>query len=127
MSGRNKKMAASVIALALVLASGAGWAGMYHMNRKQPVSVYGFADEAAGQIGVENQNEREGVVTARGIQSVFLSESQTVLEMKVKEGQTVKKGQVLFTYDTTLSTLALEQKRLGIERRSWIWRFWSRS
>ena len=114
MGGRNKKKAAA--ALALILAGGACWAGLHCMNRQEPVNVYGFADGAAGQMGREESDEWEGVVTGKGIQPVYLSDSQTVLEIRVREGQTVKKGQVLFTCDTTLSTLALEQKRLGIER-----------
>ena len=46
------------------------------------------------------------------IQTVFLSDTQTVTEVLVKEGDTVKKGDVLMTYDTTLSELELERKRL---------------
>ena len=47
---------------------------------------------------------------------MFLSDTQTITEVKVKEGDEVKKGDVLMTYDTTLSELQLERKRLDVEK-----------
>ena len=50
------------------------------------------------------------------IQTVFLSSTQTVSEVLVKEGDTVKKGDVLMRFDTTLNDLSLERKRLEVEK-----------
>jgi hypothetical protein len=61
-------------------------------------------------------NESSGMVTTDRVQNVFLSPTQTVLEMMVTEGQAVKKGDVLFTYDTTLSDIALMQKDLAVQQ-----------
>ena len=63
----------------------------------------------------DNQ-ESYGPVTTDRIQTVFLSDTQTITEVKVKEGDEVKKGDVLMTYDTTLSELELERKRLDVEK-----------
>ena len=60
--------------------------------------------------------ESYGPVSTDKIQTVFLSSTQTVTEMKVAQGDEVKKGDVLMTFDTTLSDLQLERKRLEVEK-----------
>ena len=114
---KSKGKIAGALLLALTLTGSAGYAAVHMTQQGKPVSVYGFADGMAGQVGTPDAEESEGFVTAEGIQPVFLSDSQTVLEVKVQDGEQVKKGQVLFTYDTTLTSLALDQKRLGIEKQ----------
>ena len=47
---------------------------------------------------------------------MYLSTTQTVTEIFVVIGQEVKKGDVLMSFDTTLSDLALERKRLEVEK-----------
>ncbi|MDQ9886893.1 biotin/lipoyl-binding protein, partial [Acinetobacter pittii] len=47
----------------------------------------------------------------------MLSDTQTVTEILVKEGDEVKPGDVLMTFDTTLTELELERKRLGVEKQ----------
>ena len=44
------------------------------------------------------------------------ADTQTVTEVLVSQGDTVKKGDLLMTFDTTLSDLELERKRLGVEK-----------
>lgn len=84
---------------------------------KDPVYVYRIGD---GMIGMsdyyESGGESYGAVTTDRIQTVYLSATQTVTQIKVAEGQPVKKGDVLFTYDTTLSELQLERKSLAIQQ-----------
>jgi hypothetical protein len=60
--------------------------------------------------------ESYGPVTTDKIQTEFLSDTQTVTEWKVSDGDTVKKGDVLFSFDTTLDALTLERKRLDVEK-----------
>lgn len=114
---KSKGKIAGALLLALALTGGAGYAALHGAQQGKPIPVYGFADGMAGQVGIPDAEESEGFVTAEGIQPVYLSDSQTVLEVKVQEGERVQKGQVLFTYDTTLTSLALDQKRLGIEKQ----------
>ncbi len=57
-----------------------------------------------------------GMVTAENLQSVSLSDTQTVTEIMVQEGQTVKKGDALLRFDTTLSDIQLERQKLTVEK-----------
>ena len=72
-----------------------------------PVTMVGYTDYYSGS------SESYGMVTTDKVQSLFLSGTQTVTEILVYPGQQVKKGDVLFTYDTTLSDLAVERKDLA--------------
>ncbi len=63
-----------------------------------------------------DSQESYGPVTTDRIQTVFLTDTQSVTEVKVKEGDTVKKGDILMSFDTTLSDLQLERKRLEVEK-----------
>ena len=71
-----------------------------------PVNMVGYTDYYSGS------SESYGMVTTDKVQTLFLSGTQTVTEILVYPGQEVKKGDVLFTYDTTLSDLAVERKDL---------------
>ena len=72
-----------------------------------PVTMVGWTDYYSGS------SESYGMVTTDKVQSLYLSGTQTVTEILVYPGQVVKKGDVLFTYDTTLTDLAIERKDLA--------------
>ena len=63
-----------------------------------------------------DSQESYGPVTTDKVQTVFLSETQTVIDVMVQQGDTVKKGDLLMTMDTTLSDIALERERLEVEK-----------
>ena len=112
----NKKwlwIAVAVVAVVGVVAA----AVVLTQNNREPVYVYGFAEGIAGMTDYySGGNESSGMVTTDRIQPVYLTGTQTVLEVLVTEGQQVKKGDVLFTYDTTLSDITLRQKELSVEQ-----------
>ena len=58
----------------------------------------------------------QGMVTSDVSQDVYLTDAQTVDQVKVKEGDMVKEGDILLTYDMTLTNLNLEMQRLGREQ-----------
>lgn len=102
---------------AVVVIGGVAAAVILSRNNREPVYVYGFADGIAGMTDYyDGGNESSGMVTTDRIQTAFLSETQKVLDILVTDGQQVKKGDVLFTYDTTLSDIALRQKELSVEQ-----------
>ena len=111
----KKKIIITVTAVVLVAAIGLGvWFGVSR-GRSEPVQVFAFNNIGMTEYWGDSQ-ESYGPVSTDKIQTVFLSSTQTVTEMKVAQGDTVKKGDVLMTFDTTLSDLQLERKRLEVEK-----------
>ncbi len=112
----KKKILISVISLVLAAAIGAGIWFFTQRGPKEPVYVYPFNMLGMTEYWGDNQ-ESYGPVSSDRIQTIFLSETQTVTEILVEQGQEVKKGDLLMTFDTTLSDLALERKRLEMEKK----------
>lgn len=112
---RTKKIIA--IILAVVLTAGAGFGGwrLWGNRSSEPVYVYDFS-----MIGMTeywgDTKESYGPITTDRVQTVYLSSTQTVTEVFVQPGDEVQKGDVLMTFDTTLSDLSLERKRLDAEK-----------
>ena len=101
----KKKIIITVTAVVLVVAIGLGvWFGVSR-GRSEPVKVFAFNSVGMTEYWGDSQ-ESYGPVSTDKIQTVFLSSTQTVTEMKVAQGDTVKKGDVLMTFDTTLSDLS---------------------
>ena len=113
----NAKSKKTVISVTAGVAAAAIIGGIVFglRGRGEPVGVYPFSMVGMTEFWGDNQ-ESYGPVTTDRIQTVFLSDTQTITEVKVKEGDEVKKGDVLMTYDTTLSELQLERKRLDVEK-----------
>ena len=112
---KRKKLLLTAVSLVVVCAVGVGiWFGVSR-SKADPVLVYPFQFLGMTEYWGDNR-ETYGPVTTDKIQTVFLSDTQTVTEVLVKEGDTVKKGDVLLRFDTTLSDLALERKRLDVEK-----------
>lgn len=115
LSKKGKKRLIAGTAVVLTAAIGAGiWFGI--RGSGDPVGVYSFYDIGMTEYWGDNQ-ESYGPVSTDKIQTVVLSDTQKVTEVMVKEGQEVKKGDVLMTFDTTLTELELERKRLAVEKQ----------
>ena len=117
MKPKSKMKKVLIVLLVVVLVAGVGLGGWYFtQNRsKEPVNVYPFSYIGMTEYWGDSQ-ESYGPITTDRIQTVFVSDTQTVTEILVAEGDTVKKGDLLMTFDTTLSDLALERKRLEVEK-----------
>ena len=115
MAKKKKKLLLAAGAVGLTAALGVGiWFGT--RGGGEPVNVYPFQYIGMTEFWGDNQ-ESYGPVTTDKIQTVFLTDTQTVTEVKVKDGDSVKKGDVLFSFDTTLDSLTLERRRTASEKR----------
>lgn len=112
---RGKKILITVVCLVLVAAIGAGAWFVTANKGGEPVNVFPFMYVGMTEYWGDSQ-ESYGYVQTDGVQTVYLSGTQKVTEVFVEMGQEVKKGDVLMSFDTTLSDLALERKRLDVEK-----------
>ena len=117
-SGRKRGIVKGLlitVAILAVIAIGCGvWYYLGH-NSAEPVTVIPFYYVGMTEYWGDSQ-ESYGPVTTDKIQTVHLTDTQTVTEMLVQSGDTVKKGDLLMRFDTTLSDLQLERKRLDVEK-----------
>ena len=115
MNKKKKIWLLSGIAAVLVIAVGCGVWYYYGHNSSEPVYVYDFQ-----MVGMTeywgDQKESYGPVRTDRIQNILLSDTQTITEILVQQGDQVKRGDLLMTFDTTLSDLSLERKRLEVEK-----------
>lgn len=102
--------------LALVLAAAIGTVSFAVVNQRAKVAPVFSVSMLSYMSDGGTAGESSGLVTADRVQSVYVSDTQTVTRLHVYEGQTVKKGDKLYSYDTTLSDLTLERKDLSIQQ-----------
>lgn len=113
--GKSKKWLKYIIIVAIILAIIAGIITFFVTRKKNEVPVYSVSD--VGNINYWEDNSRtEGMIKEDKMQSVYLSSTQKVEKVMVKEGQKVKSGDALLKYNTTLSNLELERKSLDIKK-----------
>ena len=107
-----KAIVISGISLLLVAAIVVGvlW---YLGHRSEPVKV---APVSMFMGWLSNESTQSGNVTADNLQKIYASDTQTVTALLVQEGQTVKKGDPLFRYDTTLSDIQVERQEIAVKK-----------
>ncbi len=111
---KPKKILLGVAALGTAAAVGAGiWFST--QGGSEPVPVFPFRQVGMNEYWGDNQ-ESYGPVSTDRIQTVYVSDTQTVTEILVSMGDSVKEGDLLMTFDTTLTDIALERKRLDVEK-----------
>ena len=111
----KKKWIAAVIAAGVLLLGGVTVYAV-KTSSQSTVKVVSVSDMSGG--GGWSDNSLSGNITSDVSQNIYLADSQKVKKIYVKEGDTVKVGDDLLTYDMTLENLDLEMKKLekqGIE------------
>ena len=109
------KILIPVVAVVLIAAIGLGITQFAGSANAEPVNVYPFQYLGMTEYWADSQ-ESYGPVTTDNIQTIYLSDTQTVEQILVEVGDTVQKGDLLMVFDTTLSDLALERERLAVEK-----------
>ena len=114
---KRKGKALIITLICLVAVAGLAVGGWFLLGNRnaEDVKVFPFMQMGMTEYWGDSQ-ESYGPVTTDKVQTVFLSETQTVVEVLVQQGDTVKKGDLLMTMDTTLSDIALERERLEVEK-----------
>ena len=115
---KQKKWLKILLPIVAVAAAGAIGLGIFQTAGQQngePVNVYPFEYIGMTEYWADSQ-ESYGPVQTDKVQTVYLSETQSVVQVLVQPGDVVQKGDLLMVFDTTLSDLALERERLNVEK-----------
>ena len=116
----SKKLKKALIVIACVIAGcGAVWGGLTIARNAQrgDVNVYAVNDFAMTNYWGDTSNT-SGMVTTDKLQKIYISQSQTVKKVWVKEGDTVKKGTALVSYDSTLTQATVERAKIDYDRQT---------
>ena len=108
-----------IIAACAVGVCGAVWGGLTIARNAQrsDVKVYSVNDFCMTDYWGDTSST-SGMVTTDKIQKVFLSSSQTVNKVWVAEGDSVRKGDKLISYDSTLTQASVEQAKIEYDRQN---------
>ena len=106
-----------IIAACVAAGCGAVWGGLTIARNAQrgDVNVYAVSDFAMTDYWGDSSNT-SGMVTTDKLQKIFISQSQTVTKVWVKEGDEVRKGEPLVSYDSTLTEATVEKAKVAYDR-----------
>ena len=116
----SKKLKKGIIAAACVVGvCGAVWGGLTIARNAQrgDVNVYAVNECAMTDYWGDTSNT-SGMVTTDKLQKICISQSQPVKEVWVKEGDSVKKGTALVSYDSTLTQATVERAKIDYDRQT---------
>ena len=106
-----------IIAACVAAGCGAVWGGLTIARNAQrgDVNVYAVNDFAMTDYWGDSSNT-SGTVTTDKLQKIYISQSQTVTKVWVKEGDEVRKGEPLVSYDSTLTEATVEKAKVAYDR-----------
>ncbi len=64
----------------------------------------------------EDSKTITGYVSSDASQNIYLSDAETVKQVYVEEGDEVKEGDIILSYDTTKTSLELQKRQLDVEQ-----------
>ena len=110
----KKVIIITVISLGVAGAAAFGGIKAYqnYQNNNQKAEVQYVSE--VNMSYYESEMTSSGIVTNDSSQDVYALEDKTILEVHVEEGQEVKAGDPLISYDMTMSNLELEMKELDV-------------
>ena len=98
------------IAFALTLGLMAGMAGCG--SKENPV----YVQKVSSLTGISSSDRFSGMVVSENVTEIKKDQDKNVAELSVREGQDVKEGDPLFTYDTEQIQLTLDKQELELEQ-----------
>ncbi len=101
-----------LVLLSVAVAGGGVYGVLLLIRGNGAVPVYALED--VGQYASSGNAQTEGIVTTDRVQSVYVSNTQEITAIHVKEGQRVSVGDELLTFDTTLTDLELDRKDIEV-------------
>ncbi len=115
MNNTLKRVFITVLVIAVLC--GAVWGGLviFRNAQKKPVNVYAVQDFAMTEYWGDS-SQTYGMISTDKLQNVYISDTQTVREIYVEEGQEVKTGDPILAYDTTLSDIDLEKAGIDLQK-----------
>lgn len=111
-----KRIIIGVLIAAVIVGAVWGVLTLIKNSRKAPVNVFAVSDIAMTDSYMDSA-ESYGTVTTDKIQKIYLYEGQSVNEVYVTEGQTVKIGDPLLAIDTTLAELQVEKADIALQKK----------
>ena len=113
----NKTLKKTLLIAGITVAvCAAVWGGLTLARNAQrgDVNVYRVSDVAMTDYWGDTANT-SGTVNTDKLQKLYISETQEVSAIYVKEGQNVKKGDKLLAYDSSLSQAQVEQAEINLD------------
>lgn len=110
------KMVAISVVVSVSLVAGVGYGAYYAMKGKTvPVEVVPVSNVNAYYGWGGDDSTIYGSITSRAAQTVVLNDNYDIEDIYVEEGDYVKEGTPLFSYDMTLPELELEMAELNLQ------------
>ena len=117
-SSRLSSALKTILIVVLSLAALGGIAAgvlFYLRSQSGEVNVYPLSSVLYNDAWA-SQSETQGRITADRMQSVYISSSQIVNEIYVREGDRVQIGDPLISFDTTLTDMQLKRQEIKIQK-----------
>lgn len=116
MSKKKKIIISLVVTVVIIgLVTGILLAVKKKTKNKKTVEVYPVSELSENSSNFGSWKTMSGRVIIKNEQKIYLNAQQQVAEVLVKEGDTVKAGDVLMRYDTTSQNLQLESMAADVE------------
>ena len=115
---KSLKKALLIVGIAAAVCA-AVWGGLTLARNAQrgDVKVFDVPSFAMTDYWGDTANT-SGSVSTDKLQKIYLSQSQTVKKVWVKEGDSVKKGTALVSYDSTLTQATVERAKIDYDRQA---------